>query len=395
MDRRWPDLGVNSAWSSCTTSGSAEQLAVVLLHERARRRCPSSSRSRISRSRSYAASASATLPRAASDAHQQQMTRSPAAEPARRARGRTLGGRQLGAAEAQAGRGVALQRPDAGRRPVAAASASTQVGRHSPAAGCGGVTNCAARLANQARVQLLRRSPPTRPCAGRPSRRSTSTSAGSGSTIASSAAAAQEVGADGAAAAWRRSTVSALGRSRRRTASPHRASISASRGIGCGRMQDQVGQQHPCLPARARAGTHAPAVHLDGEGSRTAAPGRRDRRLARRATSVQSALDRNIASGRRTMIRQVRCECGFTARGRTDDEVIALILAACRRGPPRSGRGRDRRRRPAPGSSSCPSDPGGGRPAKSRRTRSSSPTLDDGLSPGTTPGSCRLPPAEA
>ena len=27
------------------------------------------------------------------------------------------------------------------------------------------------------------------------------------------------------------------------------------------------------------------------------------------------------------MIRQVRCECGFTARGRTDDEVVALILA--------------------------------------------------------------------
>jgi predicted small metal-binding protein len=27
------------------------------------------------------------------------------------------------------------------------------------------------------------------------------------------------------------------------------------------------------------------------------------------------------------MTRQVRCECGFTARGPTDDEVIALILA--------------------------------------------------------------------
>jgi predicted small metal-binding protein len=27
------------------------------------------------------------------------------------------------------------------------------------------------------------------------------------------------------------------------------------------------------------------------------------------------------------MTRQVRCECGFTARGRTDDEVIALVLA--------------------------------------------------------------------
>ncbi|WP_154794976.1 DUF1059 domain-containing protein [Occultella kanbiaonis] len=27
------------------------------------------------------------------------------------------------------------------------------------------------------------------------------------------------------------------------------------------------------------------------------------------------------------MIRQVRCECGFTARGSTDDEVITLILA--------------------------------------------------------------------
>jgi predicted small metal-binding protein len=27
------------------------------------------------------------------------------------------------------------------------------------------------------------------------------------------------------------------------------------------------------------------------------------------------------------MIRRVRCECGFTARGPTDDEVITLILA--------------------------------------------------------------------
>jgi predicted small metal-binding protein len=27
------------------------------------------------------------------------------------------------------------------------------------------------------------------------------------------------------------------------------------------------------------------------------------------------------------MLRQVRCECGYLARGRTDDEVIALILA--------------------------------------------------------------------
>lgn len=27
------------------------------------------------------------------------------------------------------------------------------------------------------------------------------------------------------------------------------------------------------------------------------------------------------------MIRQVRCECGYTARGSTDDEVVALILA--------------------------------------------------------------------
>ena len=27
------------------------------------------------------------------------------------------------------------------------------------------------------------------------------------------------------------------------------------------------------------------------------------------------------------MSRQVRCECGYTARGLTDEEVIALILA--------------------------------------------------------------------
>jgi len=27
------------------------------------------------------------------------------------------------------------------------------------------------------------------------------------------------------------------------------------------------------------------------------------------------------------MLRQVRCECGYLARGRTDEEVIALILA--------------------------------------------------------------------
>ena len=27
------------------------------------------------------------------------------------------------------------------------------------------------------------------------------------------------------------------------------------------------------------------------------------------------------------MIRQVRCECGYVARARTDDEVIAITLA--------------------------------------------------------------------
>lgn len=27
------------------------------------------------------------------------------------------------------------------------------------------------------------------------------------------------------------------------------------------------------------------------------------------------------------MTRQVRCECGFIARGRSDDEVVALILS--------------------------------------------------------------------
>ncbi|HJV12601.1 MAG TPA: DUF1059 domain-containing protein [Propionibacteriaceae bacterium] len=32
-------------------------------------------------------------------------------------------------------------------------------------------------------------------------------------------------------------------------------------------------------------------------------------------------------SGRSLMIRQVRCECGFVARGRTEDEVIAITLA--------------------------------------------------------------------
>jgi predicted small metal-binding protein len=27
------------------------------------------------------------------------------------------------------------------------------------------------------------------------------------------------------------------------------------------------------------------------------------------------------------MIKQIRCECGYRARGQTDDEVIALLLA--------------------------------------------------------------------
>lgn len=27
------------------------------------------------------------------------------------------------------------------------------------------------------------------------------------------------------------------------------------------------------------------------------------------------------------MTRQIRCECGYTARGRTDDEVVGLILS--------------------------------------------------------------------
>jgi hypothetical protein len=30
------------------------------------------------------------------------------------------------------------------------------------------------------------------------------------------------------------------------------------------------------------------------------------------------------------MIRQVRCECGYIARGRTDDDVIVIILAHVR-----------------------------------------------------------------
>ena len=29
------------------------------------------------------------------------------------------------------------------------------------------------------------------------------------------------------------------------------------------------------------------------------------------------------------MIRQVRCECGYLARGRSDNEVIVLILSPC------------------------------------------------------------------
>src|SRR5690606_40850913 len=38
--------------------------------------------------------------------------------------------------------------------------------------------------------------------------------------------------------------------------------------------------------------------------------------------------------GRRPMTRQVRCECGYTARGRSDDEVIALVLARVAAEPP-------------------------------------------------------------
>jgi predicted small metal-binding protein len=35
-----------------------------------------------------------------------------------------------------------------------------------------------------------------------------------------------------------------------------------------------------------------------------------------------------------SMLRQVRCECGFIARGRSDDEVITLILAHVARDHP-------------------------------------------------------------
>jgi predicted small metal-binding protein len=38
--------------------------------------------------------------------------------------------------------------------------------------------------------------------------------------------------------------------------------------------------------------------------------------------------------GRSSMIRQVRCECGYIARGRTDDEVIVITLAHVARDHP-------------------------------------------------------------
>ena len=45
------------------------------------------------------------------------------------------------------------------------------------------------------------------------------------------------------------------------------------------------------------------------------------------------------------MTRQIRCECGYTARGETDDEVISQVLAHLGR-PPRPGRDRDGGRPP-------------------------------------------------
>src|SRR4029450_12872034 len=38
-------------------------------------------------------------------------------------------------------------------------------------------------------------------------------------------------------------------------------------------------------------------------------------------------LDVGCRERSRRMLRQVRCECGYLARGRSDDDVIALILA--------------------------------------------------------------------
>ena len=51
------------------------------------------------------------------------------------------------------------------------------------------------------------------------------------------------------------------------------------------------------------------------------------------------------------MTRQVRCECGYTARGETDAEVIALVLAHVAADHPDLAGSGDRSRHPGAGSS--------------------------------------------
>lgn len=108
---------------------------------------------------------------------------------------------------------------------------------------------------------------------------------------------------------------------RRRAVGPQRiGQLVAADGVVA--VDDQVGEGEPALPA-GQAGLEALAVALDHE--RTAdlypqgGPGRQGHANALPIGWVYNA------GGGRLMAKLIRCECGFVARGDTDDEVIDVI----------------------------------------------------------------------
>ena len=115
-------------------------------------------------------------------------------------------------------------------------------------------------------------------------------------------------------------------RRRRRRARPTTRRPAASRDTRCRPEQDQVAEQQPALPAGKRL-VDPPAGQLHGERPaqlHTAGSALAPSRCTPRHVGARPGGYVREGS---PMTRQVRCECGYTARGDTDDAVIALVLA--------------------------------------------------------------------
>jgi hypothetical protein len=90
--------------------------------------------------------------------------------------------------------------------------------------------------------------------------------------------------------------------------------------------QDQVAEQQPGLPARKRL-VDPPAGQLHGERPAQLHTGGSGLVLhVAHLDALALDLEGYVREGS-PMTRQVRCECGYTARGETDAAVIALVLA--------------------------------------------------------------------